>query len=581
SWNKTPPSLHDSHASMTSDNDDIATYTAGQDHRSSDDDLQTETITRRPTVLQEVELERIQTYRLQHKSTVGSGGGKAPREQWLPMGAEKPYPPELPDPEQFVVEFTGVDDPLHPQNWSLTKKVIISVVLAYTTFVASFASAIFSAGVGEISTRFHISSEVAILGVTLYVLGFASGPTVWAPASELIGRRWPICVGMFGFSIFTIGTATSKDVQTLMLTRFFAGFFSASPIAIVPAVFADMYNNQTRGVAIAMFAMAVFVGPFASPFTGGFIASSYLGWRWTMYIASIMGFLATGLCLVFQTETYAPTILVEKAVTLRRQTHNWGIRARQEEVELDLNELITVNFSRPFRMLFTEPIVFLISLWMSFVYGLIYALLSAYPVVFQEIHGMSLGVGSLPFIGLIIGEFFAGLYILYDQKSYSKKLAANNNVPIPEWRLPPSILGGVCFTVGLFWFGWTGWTKSIHWMAPTASGVITGFGIYVIFLQCFNYLIDSYLTFAASVFAANTIIRSSVGAAFPLFSKQMFNNLGVQWAGTLLGCLALIMVPIPLLFIKYGPALRRRSKFAPTRDPRPTVPAEKNERASV
>lgn len=138
--------------------------------------------------------------------------------------------------------------------------------------------------------------------------------------------------------------------------------------------------------------------------------------------------------------------------------------------------------------------VFQISLWMSFVYGLMYALLSAYPVVFQGIHGMNLGVGSLPFIGLIIGELLAGGYILLDQKSYSKKLAANNNIPIPEWRLPPSILGGICFTIGLFWFGWTGWTKSIHWMAPTASGVVTGFGIYVIFLQCFNYLIDSYLT---------------------------------------------------------------------------------------
>jgi DHA1 family multidrug resistance protein-like MFS transporter len=215
---------------------------------------------------------------------------------------------------------------------------------------------------------------------------------------------------------------------------------------------------------------------------------------------------------------------------------------------------------------------------MSFVYGLMYALLSAYPVVFQGIHGMNLGVGSLPFIGLIVGEILAGAYILYDQRSYSKKLEANNDVPVPEWRLPPAILGGMCFTIGLFWFGWTGWTNSIHWMAPTASGVVTGFGIYVIFLQCFNYLIDSYLTFAASVFAANTIIRSAVGAAFPLFAKQMFQNLGVQWAGTLLGCLALIMVPIPLAFIKIGPILRKKSKFAPTVQ---GPPAEKETSATV
>lgn len=339
------------------DGDSSTGFAEGRGHQLSE----YETVqSHQPDNLDEIELERIETYRLQHRSTVGSGIGIAPREEWLPMGAGKSYPPTLPDPEQFVVEFIDAKDPLHPKNWSVGQKVIISVVLAYTTFVSSFASAIYSSGITHIAPYFHISTEVATLGVTLYVLGFASGPTLWAPASELIGRRWPICLGVFGFSLFTVATATSKDVQTLMLTRFFAGFFAASPIAIVPAVFADIYSNQTRGVAIAMFAMAVFVGPFASPFIGGFITMSYLGWRWTMYIASIMGFLATALCLVFLKETYAPAILVEKAATLRRQTHNWGIRARQEEVELDWDELITNNFSRPFRMLLTEPIVFLV-----------------------------------------------------------------------------------------------------------------------------------------------------------------------------------------------------------------------------
>ncbi|GAB1207446.1 hypothetical protein APSETT445_006163 [Aspergillus pseudonomiae] len=367
------------------------------------------------------------------------------------------------------------------------------------------------------SEEFHVSTEVMILGVTLYVLGFASGPTFWAPASELSGRRWPLTAGAFGASIFTIGTATAKDVQTIMLTRFFAGFFAASPLALVPAVFADMYNNRHRGVAIAMFAMAVFVGPFASPFTGGFITMSYLHWRWTMYLAAIMGFFGSALLLCFFRETYAPMVLVGKASILRRQTHNWGIHAKQDEVEVDFNQLITVNFSRPFRMLFTDPIVFLVTLYMSFIYGLMYALLGAYPIVFQKIHGMNLGVGSLPFIALIIGEFAGGAYTLLSQPAYTKKLVANNDIPVPEWRLPPVIVGGIAFT-------------------------------------------DS----AASVFAANTILRSAVGACFPLFARQMFTNLGVQWAGTLLGCLAAIMIPIPLGFIIWGPTLRRKSKFAPS-----------------
>ncbi|PYH79024.1 MFS general substrate transporter [Aspergillus uvarum CBS 121591] len=513
-----------------------------------------------------VAISRIQSLRLTHESTVGSrrGSTRTPREQWLPMGGGKEFPPLLPDPDRYVVEFLDEKDPMHPHNWPTRTKIFLSAILAYVTFVSSFASAIFSSTVTAISEQFHISTEVAVLGVTLYVLGFAAGPTLWAPLSELYGRRWPITAGIFGYSVFTIGTATAKDVQTIMLTRFFAGLFAASPLAIVPAAFADIYNNRTRGIAIAMFAMAVFVGPFASPFTGGFITMSYLHWRWTMYIASIMGFLGFALLLLFYRETYAPALLQQKASIVRRQTRNWGIHAKQDEVEIDLHELITVNFSRPFRMLFTEPIVFLVTLYMSFIYGLMYALLSAYPVVFQEIHGMNLGVGSLPFIGLMIGEFAGGAYVLMSQGSYTRKLVANGDVPVPEWRLPPAIVGGAAFTIGLFWYGWTGWTQSIHWMAPTASGVFTGFGIYCIFLQCFNYLIDSYLQFAASVFAANTILRSAVGACFPLFAKQMFVNLGVQWAGTLLGCLAAIMVPIPLGFILYGPALRRKSKFAPS-----------------
>lgn len=57
------------------------------------------------------------------------------------------------------------------------------------------------------------------------------------------------------------------------------------------------------------------------------------------------------------------------------------------------------------------------------------------------------------------------------------------------------------------------------------------------------------------------MLRSSIAAAFPLFSTQMFENLGVQWAGTLLACLATVMVPIPFVFRAYGPQLRGKSRI--------------------
>ena len=373
-------------------------------------------------------------------------------------------------------------------------RVFLAGILGYTTLVAVFASSIFSSATGAVAAQYHVSTEVGILGISLYVLGFAMGPVLWGPLSELRGRKLPLTVAMFGFSIFSIATAVAKDLQTVLISRFFGGAFGSCPLAVVAAVFSDMFDNRSRGLAITVFSMTVFSGPLLAPFIGGFIVlNPHMGWRWTGYITALMGFLAFGLNLFLLEETYPPVVLVQKAEELRRRTKNWGIHAKQEEIEVDFRELITKNFSRPLRILFTEPIVLLLSIYMAFIYGLLYLFLTAYPIVFQRIHGMNLGVGGLPYFGMIFGMILAGITIVLLTPSYNRKLAANNNVPIPEWRLPPVIAGGVSFTCGLFWFGWSGYKADIHWIVPTLSGLLTGFGLLSIFLQSLNYIVDAYL----------------------------------------------------------------------------------------
>ncbi|KAI9712541.1 MAG: hypothetical protein M1812_006850 [Candelaria pacifica] len=512
------------------------------------------------------ELSRIHTARSQHSSTVGKSLKSRESKKPLPeFGGGKPYPPPLPEREEYVVEFDGPDDPLHAMNWSSRKKLITALMLGYTTLTSAFASSIFSAATRQVAAEFHVSTEVATLGLSLYVLGFATGPIFWAPLSELRGRRLPIILAMFGFSLFSIATATAKDFQTVMLCRFWGGFFGACPLSVVAAVFSDMFNNEQRGLAITVFSMTVFSGPLLAPFIGGFITiNPHMGWRWTEYIITMMGFLSFGLNLLFLQETYPPILLVSKAAELRRRTKNWGIHAKQEEIEVDFRELITKNFSRPLRLLVTEPIVLLITIYMSFIYGLLYLFLTAYPIAFQQIRGMNPGVGGLPFFGLILGQLSAGLYILFLQPSYIRKLKANNGMPIPEWRLPPVIMGGVSFSLGLFWFGWAAYKPNVHWIAPTLSGLFTGFGLLSIFLQSLNYLVDAYLMFAASAIAANTFLRSLAGAGFPLFATYMFQGMGIQWASTLLGVVAALLVPIPVWFYVSGHKIRAKSKFAPT-----------------
>jgi MFS family permease len=130
-----------------------------------------------------------------------------------------------------------------------------------------------------------------------------------------------------------------------------------------------MYNNVWRGVAVTLYALTIFLGPLAAPFMGGFISMSSLGWRWTLYIPSILGFIDVLLILAFVNESYVALILTEKAVEIRKGTGNWAIHSRQERIEFNPRDMIRKYFTRPIKMLFTEPIVFLVSLYMSFIYG--------------------------------------------------------------------------------------------------------------------------------------------------------------------------------------------------------------------
>ncbi|KAF8854646.1 MFS general substrate transporter [Acephala macrosclerotiorum] len=356
------------------------------------------------------------------------------------------------------------------------------------TLVASWGSSVYSSAVTPVSMEFGVSGVVAILGLTLYICGFATGPLAFAPLSELYGRKMPIVVA----------SATAKDFQTLMLCRFFA----------VGGAFSDLFGNETRGIAIAFFSALVFIRPFISPIVGAFITESYLG-------------------------------------CIRKETGNFAIHHESEEEVIDFKDLVHKHLLLPLKLLFREPIVFLITIYTAFIYGILYLFLEAYPIVLAEYRGINEAVATLPYIGLILGVLIGcGIVIAFEPR-YNRKLKENNGLPVPEQRLLPMMVGAILFPIGLFWFAWTGNYPSIHWIVPTLSGLLTGAGIMTIFLQALNYLIDAYLMVAASSIAANTFLRSFFGAGFPLFATQMFHNLGVDWAADLLLEALALEVPRP------------------------------------
>jgi MFS family permease len=202
---------------------------------------------------------------------------------------------------------------------------------------------------------------------------------------------------------------------------------------------------------------------------------------------------------------------------------------------------------------------------MAIVYGTLYMLFDAFPIVFQELRGWSEGIGSLPFLGVMVGMMIAVACNMHDNKRYVRIHKQHNGFAPPEARLPPTMIGGVAIPIGLFWFAWTN-APPVHWIVSIIAAAPFGFGMVLVFLNIMTYLIDAYTIYAASVLAANSIIRSCFGAGFPLFTAYMYRNLGVHWASCIPAFLALACLPFPFVFYKYGARIRRRCKYAAEAD---------------
>lgn len=265
-------------------------------------------------------------------------------------------------------------------------------------------------------------------------------------------------------------------------------------------------------------------------------------------------------------ETYAPVLLRRRAAKLSKITGKvYKSKVEAEQGRRTLKEAVSTALSRPWILLFREPIVLLLSIYMAIIYGTLYMMFAAFPIVYQQQRGWNQGISGLAFLGIAVGMMIAVAYTIWDNKRYIRAQDENNGFAPPEARLPPVMLASIAIPIGLFWFAWTNYPW-MHFMASIAAGVPFGFGMVLVFLGLMNYLIDSYTIFAASVLAASSVLRSLFGAVFPLFTKYMYQDLGVHWASSIPAFLAVACVPFPFLLYKYGPAIRRKCKYSAESD---------------
>lgn len=183
-----------------------------------------------------------------------------------------------------IVDFDGPKDPYRPLNWTPRKKVVTVVMYGLTTMASSWGTSIFSSTIDAVSTEYDVASIVGTLGVTLFLFGFGIGPLLWAPLSEIYGRRLAVFPPYFIGACFTFATASSKDLQSILITRFFTGFFSSAPVTNTGGVLGDIYSPAQRATALAGYSMAVAGGPLLSPIVAGAMLVSGVSWRWTEYV---------------------------------------------------------------------------------------------------------------------------------------------------------------------------------------------------------------------------------------------------------------------------------------------------------
>ncbi|KAI4766404.1 MFS general substrate transporter [Aureobasidium sp. EXF-3400] len=407
----------------------------------------------------------------------------------------------------FEVEFTD-DDPENPRN-------------CYTVTV------------GKLEQVFDVGHLTALLGLTTYLIGMAAGSTVLAPLSEMYGRRPVYILSTAMFVVLILPCALARNIESLLIPRFFGAFAAASLVSNAPGSINDIVVEEYRALAFS--------------------------WRWCNWLVMILAGVAFAFVAVVK-ETYGPTILRKRAARLRKETGDprWWSRFDEKKAFLPL---LKVNLSRPFVLMVTEPICIFWDVYVAIVYGTLYLSFVAYPIVFQRQRGWSPGLGGLAFCGIGIGNLLTIILEPLCRRLINshKRDPETGDIP-PEAMVSVICIAAVSLAAGELWFAWT-CTPNVHWIVPILAGIPFGAGNAGVFIYSNNYLVHSYELYAASALAGNAVLRSCLGAVLPLAGPAMYAALGSNWAGCTLGLIEMACVPIPVVFYLYGKKIRAKSSL--------------------
>ncbi|KAI0099987.1 MFS general substrate transporter [Hypoxylon sp. NC0597] len=554
--------------------------------------------------------------------------------------------PECPD----LVPYT---DPL---TWPKARKGIMVTISCIATLFTAYAAGAYSESADLIAADLKTTREGALAGVTTFCIGFAIAPMVLAPFSEINGRYPIFAIAGVLFVVFQAVCGVVTNLAGMLVARFLKGVGGSVFSTMVGGVIADMYRKEDRNTPMALFSGAVLVGTGLGPLVAAVMVERWGGegekWKWVFWHQVIVDFVLMVAVVAFFKESRGSVLLSRKAKVLNtwyakleemgvfgvwvpglnndpgivlrsmeasnvetsamegrlstlaaedrfRMKGDAQLRrirwvVKEDEQRASITTMITVSLFRPFLFLFTEPIVFFFSLWVSFAWAILYLTFGSIPLVFQRQYGFNIEQSGYVFTAMIVGSILSTVIGIYQESmlkhpkwqsgSDSSGVESSDDsldnieenveatgfwafvrrrfpVESPESRLYFTCFTSVLLPAGLYLFGFAA-QPSIHWMVPAFAIFLATMGIFYVYLATFNYLADIYQTYASSALAAQSFCRNVLGGAFPLVTGPLIRNLGEDAAGGLLGGIATLLTVVPWVLVLFGDKIRGRSSFA-------------------
>ncbi|KAJ7233034.1 MFS polyamine transporter [Mycena rebaudengoi] len=458
--------------------------------------------------------------------------------------------------EPVYVNFED-GDPRNPAHFLRSKKWSISLFACFSTLIAASTSSAYNMGFPSMTRDLDCSNFQATVGLSVYTLGFGLVPLVSSSFSEEFGRQPLYMASAIGFTLMYLLIGLSRNIQTIIVARFLQGSFGSTWATMVGGTIADLWEPHERGLPMAIFSIAAMGGTGLGPVAAGWVEMNpKLEWRWIQWIQMIICGVYSILVPIIMTETRSSILLTRLAKKIRKDTGDNRYRARIEDERASLTTLIFISCTRPIHLLVTEPVVSIFSLWIGFLWGVTFCMIESIPGLFGDLHDFNTGEKGSVFASMVCGAALGFASNFYQEYVYHKYFMRRG----PEARLILACVAAVMLPMSMFIYAWCSFAQ-IPWISLIIALTIYTWATFIVYLAVFTYLADCG-RFASSALAGQSLCRNMMATVFPLFTKQMFDAIGYNWANTIFALVALVMAPIPFALFFYGPKIRLRSKFS-------------------